>query len=138
MRFIPEIINEFERSAQLEICASTKDVQRYLDGHMFWLPRFVLCSLELQEEIKTGIVNAVDGMYVDSDLLMKYANLARFLLAQLHLDSLIGKKSPKAIWTALKKLPTGSKAYDHVYKNAIERIEGQVVDAEELGKQVLL
>ncbi len=31
---------------------------------MSWLPRFVVQSLELQEEIKTSIVKAVDGMYV--------------------------------------------------------------------------
>jgi hypothetical protein len=38
----------------------------------------------------------------------------------------------------LKKLPTGSEAYDHAYKDAMERIEGQLMDEEELAKQVLL
>jgi hypothetical protein len=37
----------------------------------------------------------------------------------------------------LKKLPTGSEAYDHAYKDAMERIEGQLIDQEELAKQVL-
>jgi ankyrin repeat protein len=63
--------------------------------------------------------------------------LHRFLLAQLHLDSLIGKKSPKAIRAALKKLPTGSKAYDYAYTEAMQRIEGQITDCQELAKQVL-
>ena len=58
-------------------------------------------------------------------------------MAQLHPDSLIGKKSPKAVRTALEKLPTGPRAYDYVYGSAMERIEGQVVDQEELAKQVL-
>ena len=58
-------------------------------------------------------------------------------MAQLHLDSLIGKKSPKAVRTALEKLPTGSRAYDYTYESAMERIEGRVVDQEELAKQVL-
>jgi hypothetical protein len=40
------------------------------------------------------------------------ANATRFLLAQLHLDSLIGKRSPKAIKAALGKLPKGLEAYD--------------------------
>jgi len=62
----------------------------------------------------------------------------RFLLAQLYLDSLKGKKSLKAIRTALNNLPTGSKAYDYAYKDAMERIEGQLLDEEELAKQVLL
>jgi hypothetical protein len=48
-----------------------------------------------------------------------------------------GKRSPKAIRTALKKLPTGSEAYDYAYKDAMERIEGQLADEEELAKQVL-
>ena len=61
----------------------------------------------------------------------------RFLLAQLHLDSLKGKKSPKAIRAALNKLSTGSEAYDYAYKDAMERIEGQLPDEEELAKQVL-
>lgn len=63
-RFIPEITKEFEGSVLLEIRASSKDVQRYLEGHMSQLPSFVLRSLVLQEEIKTEIIKAVDGMYV--------------------------------------------------------------------------
>jgi hypothetical protein len=63
--------------------------------------------------------------------------MCRFLLAQLHLDSLIGKRTPRAIRTALKMLPTGSNAYDRAYKDAMERIEGQVDDQERLAKQVL-
>ena len=48
----------------LEIHASEEDVRRYLDGYMFRLPGFIVRSLELQEEIKTRIIKAVDGMYV--------------------------------------------------------------------------
>ena len=62
-RFIPEIIKEFEGSLLLEIYASDEDVQRYLDGHMSQLPSFVLRSLDLQEEVMTKIIKAVDGMY---------------------------------------------------------------------------
>jgi ankyrin repeat protein len=38
---------------------------------------------------------------------------------------------------ALKNLATGSGAYDHAYEDAIERINGQIKDQEELAKQVL-
>jgi hypothetical protein len=72
--------------------------------------------------------------------------LFRFLLAQLYLDSLIGKRSPKAIRTALKNLRKESKAssnddeskalYD-AYKEAMERIKRQNGDSPELAKQVL-
>ncbi|KAL5331136.1 hypothetical protein ACEPPN_000665 [Leptodophora sp. 'Broadleaf-Isolate-01'] len=121
-RFIPDITERFNEGLRLEIRASNQDVQRYLDGHLSQLPGCVLRSLDLQDEIKTNIIEAVDGM---------------FLLAQLHLDSLKGKRSPKAIRTALKTLPTGSEAYDSAYKDAMERIEGQLADEEELAKQAL-
>jgi Cdc6-like AAA superfamily ATPase len=63
-RLIPEIRKEFHRSVSLEIRASDEDVGRYLDGHMWQLPSFVLRSPNLQEEIKTEIIRAVGGMYV--------------------------------------------------------------------------
>lgn len=52
------------------------------------------------------------------------ANIIRFLLAQLHLQLLIGKRSPKAVRSVLATLPTGSDAYDSVYESALERING--------------
>ena len=65
-RFIPEIVKQFEGCLSLEIRACDEDVQGYLDGHMFRLPSFVLRSPDLQDEIKTGIIKAVDGMCVPS------------------------------------------------------------------------
>jgi NACHT domain len=65
-RFIPEITNIFKGSMSLEIRASEEDVQRYLDGQMSRLPRFVAQSPELQEEIKIEICKAVGGMYAAS------------------------------------------------------------------------
>lgn len=65
------------------------------------------------------------------------AKIARFLLAQLHLDSLAGRTSPKAIRNALKTLPTGSDAYDRAYKGAMERIEGQYNEQGRLARRVI-
>ncbi|KAH7120600.1 ankyrin repeat-containing domain protein [Dactylonectria macrodidyma] len=121
-RFIPEIMEQFDRCHFLEISAHSKDVEKYVDGHMSHLPSFVRRNSDLREELKLGVVEAVDGM---------------FLLAQLHLDSLVGKRSPKALRAALANLPSGSEAYDIAYKDAMERIEGQVSDQEELAKQIL-
>lgn len=90
-RFIPEIARKFEEGVSLEIRASEEDVRRYVDGHIFRLPGFVHGNHNLQEEIKSRIVRSVRGM---------------FLLAQLHLDSLAGKRSPRAIRTALANLST--------------------------------
>jgi hypothetical protein len=104
-RPISSIEKEFEGNSKLEIRASKEDVRSYLEGHMFRLLGFVVRSLDLQEEIKTNIIKAIDGMYV---VYFKYepnyAKSARFLLAQLHLESLTGKRSPKAIRTSLKDL----------------------------------
>lgn len=63
--------------------------------------------------------------------------LARFLLAQLHLDSLMGKTTEDDIRTDLESLPTGSEAYNQAYKDAMKRIEEQDADGKKLAKQVL-
>jgi hypothetical protein len=63
-RHIASIEKEFEGNVKLEIRASEEDVRRYLDGCMFRLPGFVVRNLELQEEIKTNIVQAIEGMQV--------------------------------------------------------------------------
>jgi hypothetical protein len=63
-RFIPEILDQFKTSISLEIRATTHDVARYIEGHIGQLPSSVQESQQLQEDIKTGISEAVDGMYV--------------------------------------------------------------------------
>ena len=63
-RFMPEVTEKFKGCISLEIRAGEEDVRRYLEGHMFRLPGFVVRSPKLQEEIKTNIIKAVDGMYV--------------------------------------------------------------------------
>lgn len=64
--------------------------------------------------------------------------MPRFLLAQLHIDSLIDKTSPKAIKTALVQPPKGSDALNLAYGEAIERINDQKPGFKDLAKQVLL
>ena len=61
-RFLPEITERFEHENTLEIRADDEDVRNYVAGRMTDLPGFVGRSVELQEEIKDGIVNAVSGM----------------------------------------------------------------------------
>lgn len=69
-RRLPEITEIFRGHMLLEIRASESDVRRYVDGHISNLPSFVRCSPDLQEEVKTGIVDAVDGMYVFHTLVL--------------------------------------------------------------------
>ncbi|KZL65007.1 ankyrin repeat protein [Colletotrichum incanum] len=82
-RHIPNITDQFKEDVKLEIQASQKDVERYLDNHLLNLnvPASIKSNSDLKEEIKTRIV--------------------QFLLARLHLQSLTGKMSAKAVKTAL-------------------------------------
>jgi Cdc6-like AAA superfamily ATPase len=72
-RFIPEIAEKFDEGLRLEIRASNQDVQRYLDGYMSQLPGYVLRSSDLQDEIKTNITKAVNGMCVIPNILLANA-----------------------------------------------------------------
>jgi ankyrin repeat protein len=63
--------------------------------------------------------------------------LCRFLLAQLHLDSLEDKTTRKAITQALERLPKGLDVLDLAYKDAMERVKSQKAGFRELAMQVL-
>ncbi|KAI9926266.1 hypothetical protein MW887_004730 [Aspergillus wentii] len=121
-RHNPVIQSAFENSLIQEIRARNEDVQSYLLSHLHQLPSFVSRNSQLQNEIIEAISESVDGM---------------FLLAHLHLSSLIGKRSPKAIKNTLNKLPCGTDAYDVAYEDAMQRIECQVTDQKEMANQVL-
>ncbi|KAJ4246035.1 hypothetical protein NW762_013780 [Fusarium torreyae] len=111
-----------EGRSVLEIRATKADVRQYLRHNMSKLSKFVMCDQELQEQICEAILGSIGGM---------------FLLARLHLDSLVGKRSVKALKQALASLPKGSSAYDKAYLDAMNRIECQVPDLESLAKEVL-
>src|SRR5580698_1643659 len=61
-------------------------------------------------------------------------NTARFLLARLHMDSLVGKLNARQVRMALENLPEGM---DNTYDEAMERIERQDDSRTELAKRVL-
>jgi hypothetical protein len=61
-RPIPDIEAEFKTYPRREILATNEDVRRYLDGHLLDLPSFVRKRPAIQENIKTGITRAVEGM----------------------------------------------------------------------------
>ena len=65
--------------------------------------------------------------------------LSRFLLAQLHMDSLTDKMSIKDVRRALKRFPRGGDedALKKAYSDAMERINAQQPGFRELAKQVL-
>jgi ankyrin repeat protein len=62
---------------------------------------------------------------------------SRFLLASLHVDSLVSKKTTTRLKSALNSLFNGSGALEDAYDKVIERIDGQVHDDSTLAKSVL-
>ncbi|KAJ5744091.1 hypothetical protein N7533_008961 [Penicillium manginii] len=121
-RPIPEIEMKFQGHPSKNISASEEDIRKYIDNNLTRIPSFALEYPTLQELIKTEIVAAAGGV---------------FLLARLHFDSILGKRSRTAINAALKNLPTGSNAYDHAYNEAMVRIQGQHPEARLLAERIL-
>ncbi|KAK4063062.1 hypothetical protein Trihar35433_8857 [Trichoderma harzianum] len=91
-----------------------------LDERMAQLPDFVQGNIPLQEEIKESIESAIEGM---------------FLLAQMYIDSLVGKRSIASVRRALEGLKTYPKeskdrsdVLSKAYHKAMERIQQQKGD----------
>lgn len=79
-----------------------------------------------------------------SPRLLVKANSGRFLLAKLFLDSLQGKRSPKALRATMHALATGveagnssGRAYDPAYDDAMARINSQLADQTGLAMETL-
>ncbi|GLB16234.1 hypothetical protein AtubIFM61612_006078 [Aspergillus tubingensis] len=121
-RLIPEIAAKFRHKPAIEIRANEEDVTAYLRSSIPKLPSFVLRNPELQNDIISWIAKITDGM---------------FLLADLYLNSLVGKTSPKAIRLALKDISMKAKTYDAAYDNVMERIEGQTTDKRNMAMHIL-
>ncbi|ORY00885.1 hypothetical protein BCR34DRAFT_546658 [Clohesyomyces aquaticus] len=121
-RFLPDIIDEFKELGRLEVRACDEDVRRFVAGQVHRLPNCIQRKHELQELVQDKIAQSVDGM---------------FLLARLHTDSLLDKRTPKEIKVTLARLSKGSAALDGAYKDAIQRIEGQLAGDCERAKNVL-
>ncbi|KAK4085523.1 uncharacterized protein Triagg1_513 [Trichoderma aggressivum f. europaeum] len=132
-RAIPEIADRCsEASISLEIRASAEDIERYLKGNTGQLPAFVQQNEELQQKIAAEISQAVDGM---------------FLLAQIYLNSLNDKMTPKAIKNALSSFQKANSGLGETknaeilalaYEQAMLRINGQQSGFRELAHNVLL
>jgi hypothetical protein len=65
-RPISDVASIFDRALCLVIHATKDDVALYLERHMGTLRSVVKTNPRLQEQIKTGISDAVDGMWVPS------------------------------------------------------------------------
>lgn len=118
-RDIPDIASVFiQSSVVLEIVARESDVRKYIQCQMDRLRGFIR-GTPLQDEICTEIVKSMGGMYVASSpfhAAMTYSHDARFLLARLHFDTIVGAMTVRELRRALALLPTGSSAYDDATK----------------------
>lgn len=61
-RPIPEIVELFRDDVKLEVQASKEDLERYLSGQLYRLPRCIQNNVSLQVIIQETIVEAVGGM----------------------------------------------------------------------------
>ncbi|KAF2453530.1 hypothetical protein BDY21DRAFT_424471, partial [Lineolata rhizophorae] len=121
-RFITEIEDGFREALRLEVRASNEDVKRFVAGQICRLPRCIRRDPALQDMVQEKVAEAADGM---------------FLLARLLTDLLSDKITAKVVNSTLAKLPKGSEAINHAYKDALQRIEGQLPSHRELAKKVL-
>ncbi|KAJ3496369.1 hypothetical protein NLG97_g2707 [Lecanicillium saksenae] len=127
-RPIQKIEKEFEwRCDIIKISARDEDVERFLNNAM---KKLQLLGAGLPDEIKedlrnkirTTIVEAVHGM---------------FLLASLHLESLVDKTTESGLCTALESLPKGQNALAKAYGITIARIRSQLPGFRFLAERVL-
>ncbi|KAF2176589.1 purine and uridine phosphorylase [Zopfia rhizophila CBS 207.26] len=122
-RFVAEIASQFKGCISKEIQAQDDDVLRYVNGRIPQLLRSQgLENPDIQETIRRGIVKAANGM---------------FLLARLHMDSLMSQPTLGHIKRVLQNLPQGMKGLDETYAQAMRRIEGQEEGYRELAKHIL-
>jgi hypothetical protein len=63
--------------------------------------------------------------------------IARFLLARLHVDSFLDKRTKQKVLSTLIKLTKGSAALDKAYGEAIKRIDGQLAEDRSLARRAL-
>ncbi|KAJ1710162.1 nucleoside phosphorylase domain-containing protein [Aspergillus flavus] len=121
-RDIRRIVRQFEDDTILSIHAHAEDVQKYVEGNMARLPAFIASDIDLQEMVKTQIVQRTEGM---------------FLLARLHLMLIKHQVSEKKVRLALKELPRGEGGLEDAYGSVMQRIEDQPLEYRKLAQRVL-
>ncbi|KAE8335726.1 hypothetical protein BDV24DRAFT_179102 [Aspergillus arachidicola] len=121
-RDIRRIVRQFEDDTILPIHAHAEDVQKYVEGNMARLPAFIASNIDLQEMVKTQIVQRTEGM---------------FLLARLHLLLIKHQVSEKKVRLALKELPRGEGGLEDAYGSVMQRIEDQPLEYRKLAQRVL-
>ncbi|XPS71034.1 hypothetical protein M3J07_003222 [Ascochyta lentis] len=121
-RPLPEIMALFSTATTLKVRADPDDVKQYVTGQLDRLPRCIQRDVSLQDQVQNQIAKAIDGM---------------FLLARLHVDSLLDKKTKKAVISTLERLSKSQSTLKDAYSDAIERIDNQLNGDVALAKRAL-
>ncbi|KAI9684579.1 MAG: hypothetical protein M1822_005667 [Bathelium mastoideum] len=121
-RNLPDITKFFRSDPQLEVRASDEDVRCFVISQIPLLPNCIQRSDELKNDVQNKIVESVDGM---------------FLLAGFHIESLLDQTTTKKVRMTLAKLQKGSEAIDCAYKDALDRINGQLPGHRDLARRAL-
>ncbi|RYP51792.1 hypothetical protein DL768_002939 [Monosporascus sp. mg162] len=120
-RINDEIAEVFTGATYLKIHARDDDIGAYLNERMLLL-RSDLFDEEIRNVVKKKIIKATDGM---------------FLLAELHMNTLISLPTKGDIKDALEHITKGINGLDETYKLAMERIEDHGRGNRDLAKQIL-
>ncbi|KAJ7659519.1 hypothetical protein B0H17DRAFT_1212850 [Mycena rosella] len=119
----PHISISFPTARVLEIRATENDIRSFIEKQIQGssrLSKHITARPEFEDEIENKLVHNVDGM---------------FLLAKLHMESLITKNTIRALRDALNNMP---KDLEHTYDEAMERIDRQSEDDRNIAHLVLI
>jgi ankyrin repeat protein len=140
-RPISGIVESFERrgSIRRDIRATEDDVRRFINSEILTFETWIREADGLERKITDTVMKITDGMQVgqpkpyqdDTD------DANRFLLAQLHLDTLRRETTVANVLRTLEDLAAGSMAYNNAYGNIMTRITNQSGNYKKLALQVL-
>ncbi|KAE8142398.1 hypothetical protein BDV38DRAFT_277928 [Aspergillus pseudotamarii] len=112
---------KFAKAIYLKVYARDDDIEMYLDERMR-LQHSDIFDDTIKSTIKRDVIKATDGM---------------FLLAELHMDSLLSLPTRGHIKHALQTLTKGIEKLDKIYDQAMKRIEDHGKECRDLVKQIL-
>ncbi|KAJ7895414.1 hypothetical protein B0H13DRAFT_1624345, partial [Mycena leptocephala] len=116
---VPSVLGNPQR---LEIQATAEDIRRYVNSQISKSPRLsehVQASPELRQKIETLSIERSKGM---------------FLLAKLHITSILTKATIKAVLKALQQMPSD---LHETYKEVMQRINQQSEDDKKVAHSAL-
>ncbi|KAM0344005.1 hypothetical protein ACHAPU_007908 [Fusarium lateritium] len=117
-----EIALFFDGGLSRTISAVNDDILAYLDDQISRQQRIVIDE-NMRITVKTAVLEAADGM---------------FLLAKLHMDTLLSKLTKGHLKQALRTLGKGMAGLESCYDQAVDRIECQEREQEHMAKQILI